>query len=154
MNIDPFQMTFEVEDKVKGSQQEFILPSSITWYNFQQKVAEALNISVKTTCNWFNPMSFYLTWFETHNIHILMGISLRPFCYWAVYYFSLQCNNDAILMPWLGYSNTMLGCWAATSDLHLTNQCSEATQDLYNCMRTTVHCSHHLPWYTSWTRSM
>ena len=40
-------MTFEVEDKVKGSQQEFILSSSITWYNFQQKAAEALNILSK-----------------------------------------------------------------------------------------------------------
>ena len=44
MNIDPFQMTFEVEDKDKGSWQEFILPSSITWYNFQQKATEVLNI--------------------------------------------------------------------------------------------------------------
>ena len=37
-------MTFEVEDKAKGSWQEFVLPSSITWYDFQQKAAEALNI--------------------------------------------------------------------------------------------------------------
>ena len=44
MNIDLFQMTFEIEDKVKGSQQEFILPSSITWYDLQQKATEALNI--------------------------------------------------------------------------------------------------------------
>ena len=44
MNIDPFQMTFEVEDKVKGSRQEFVLPSSITWYDFQQKAAKALNV--------------------------------------------------------------------------------------------------------------
>ena len=33
---------------------------------------------------------------------------------------------------------TMLGCWAATNDLHATGPCTEAAQDLYNCMRTTV----------------
>lgn len=35
---------------------------------------------------------------------------------------------------------TMLGCWAATNDLHAKGQCIEAAQDLYNCMRTTVCC--------------
>lgn len=35
---------------------------------------------------------------------------------------------------------TMLGCWAATNDLHAKGPCMEAAQDLYNCMRTTVSC--------------
>jgi len=33
---------------------------------------------------------------------------------------------------------TMLGCWAATNDLHAKGPCMDAAQDLYNCMRTTV----------------
>jgi len=33
---------------------------------------------------------------------------------------------------------TMLGCWAATNDLHATGPCTEAAQDLFHCMRTTV----------------
>ena len=44
MNTDHFQMTFKIEDRVKGSQQELVVPSMIVWYNFQQKVAEALNV--------------------------------------------------------------------------------------------------------------
>ncbi|KAF8892616.1 hypothetical protein BD779DRAFT_1436851 [Infundibulicybe gibba] len=31
----------------------------------------------------------------------------------------------------------MLGCWAATSDLHSTGACSDAAQVLFQCMRTT-----------------
>lgn len=34
----------------------------------------------------------------------------------------------------------MLGCWAATADLHSVNACSDAAQTLFQCMRTTV-CS-------------
>ena len=48
-------------------------------------------------------------------------------------------TNVSICAPQLA---TMLGCWAATSDLHSTNQCSEAAQDLYSCMTTTVRRSH------------
>ncbi|KIM80865.1 hypothetical protein PILCRDRAFT_72687 [Piloderma croceum F 1598] len=32
---------------------------------------------------------------------------------------------------------TMLGCWAATNDLHSRGPCTEAAQDLFHCMRTT-----------------
>ena len=35
MNIEPFDMLFEIEDKVKGSQQELVIPSTILWYDFQ-----------------------------------------------------------------------------------------------------------------------
>ena len=41
---DIFQMTIEVEDRVKGSQSELVMSSTITWYDFQQKVAKRLNI--------------------------------------------------------------------------------------------------------------
>lgn len=34
--------------------------------------------------------------------------------------------------------STMLSCWAATGDLHSANQCKEAAQTLFHCMRTTV----------------
>ncbi|THV06518.1 hypothetical protein K435DRAFT_711327 [Dendrothele bispora CBS 962.96] len=32
---------------------------------------------------------------------------------------------------------TMLGCWAATNDLHSTNACRDTAQALFHCMRTT-----------------
>ncbi|TFK72527.1 hypothetical protein BDN72DRAFT_313646 [Pluteus cervinus] len=32
---------------------------------------------------------------------------------------------------------TMLGCWAASGDLHSNNACAEAAQTLFQCMRTT-----------------
>ncbi|KAF5345204.1 hypothetical protein D9758_009651 [Tetrapyrgos nigripes] len=32
---------------------------------------------------------------------------------------------------------TMLGCWAASGDLHSVGACQEAAQDLFRCMRTT-----------------
>ena len=41
---DVFQMTIKVEDRVKGSQSELIMSSTITWYDFQQKVTKRLNI--------------------------------------------------------------------------------------------------------------
>ena len=37
-------MTFEIEDRLKGSQQVLIVPSTILWFNFQQKITEVLNI--------------------------------------------------------------------------------------------------------------
>ena len=37
-------MTFKIKDEVKGSRQEPIVLSTITWYDFQQKVTEVLNI--------------------------------------------------------------------------------------------------------------
>ena len=41
---EPFQMTFEIEDKAKGSQKELIVPSTIVWLDFKQQVAETLNV--------------------------------------------------------------------------------------------------------------
>ena len=37
-------MTFEIEDKAKGSQKELIVSSTVTWFDFQQQAAEMLNI--------------------------------------------------------------------------------------------------------------
>ena len=37
-------MTFEIEDKAKGSRCSLVVPSMILWYDFQQKVAEILGI--------------------------------------------------------------------------------------------------------------
>ncbi|KDQ59459.1 hypothetical protein JAAARDRAFT_33030 [Jaapia argillacea MUCL 33604] len=31
---------------------------------------------------------------------------------------------------------SMLGCWAANGDLHSINACSQASQALFECMRT------------------
>ena len=41
---DIFQMTIEVEDKAKGSQSELVVSSTITRYDFQQKVTKRLSI--------------------------------------------------------------------------------------------------------------
>ncbi|KAF8638512.1 hypothetical protein AX16_010495 [Volvariella volvacea WC 439] len=32
---------------------------------------------------------------------------------------------------------TMLGCWAATNDVHSNGACAQAAQALFQCMRTT-----------------
>ncbi|KAL6309124.1 hypothetical protein BKA93DRAFT_724450 [Sparassis latifolia] len=32
--------------------------------------------------------------------------------------------------------SAMLGCWAATSDLHSAGPCQDAARALYDCMRT------------------
>ena len=37
-------MTFVIEDRLKGSQQTLIVPSTILWFDFQQKIAEVLNV--------------------------------------------------------------------------------------------------------------
>ena len=43
---------------------------------------------------------------------------------------------------------TMLGCWAASGDLHSNTACAEATQALFQCMRTTVRFKlRHYPSY-------
>lgn len=34
--------------------------------------------------------------------------------------------------------SAMLGCWAASGDLHNVGECSQTAQDLFQCMRTTV----------------
>ncbi|EIW85255.1 hypothetical protein CONPUDRAFT_79919 [Coniophora puteana RWD-64-598 SS2] len=36
-----------------------------------------------------------------------------------------------------GQLSAMLGCWAATKDLHNTGTCAQAAQDLFHCMRVT-----------------
>ena len=37
-------MTFKIEDRLKGSQQALIVPSTILWFDFQQKITEVLNV--------------------------------------------------------------------------------------------------------------
>ena len=37
-------MTFEIEDRVMGSQKELIVSSTILWFNFQEQVAKMLNV--------------------------------------------------------------------------------------------------------------
>ena len=41
---EPFQMTFEIKDKARGSQKELIVPLTIIWLEFKQQVAEMLNV--------------------------------------------------------------------------------------------------------------
>lgn len=45
--------------------------------------------------------------------------------------------------------SAMLGCWAATNDIHSIGKCQEDAEKLFQCMRTTVR---HLPYLrTTWT---
>lgn len=38
----------------------------------------------------------------------------------------------------------MLGCWAATGDLHSREACQMSAEALFHCMRTTVSLLPHL----------
>lgn len=45
---------------------------------------------------------------------------------------------DAINVMCAPQLTSLLGCWAASNDLHSINACRDAAQDLFHCMKTTV----------------
>lgn len=80
---EAFEMTFEINDKARGTRKNLTLPSSKSWADLQDRVAQALNIhhgSLKLQYRFSNEKNNSLPFdLSSDNDYIEMRNQLRPF---------------------------------------------------------------------------
>lgn len=83
MTDEAFEMTFEINDKARGSRKNLTLPSSTSWDDLQDKVSQILNIhpgSLQLQYRFSNEKNNSLPFdLRSHVDYIEMRNQLRPF---------------------------------------------------------------------------